>query len=155
MRNGRNFESSQSKNGKVKSRKRGGKEGWCKAGGLDQQLHDKSIRAEQWVRKRSSEGTRQSEEGIDACLPGEAEGQEGRSNEAKSRPDCEPASGGDRRRGLAGPKDHSAEADATLHAASPLLCPAKKGGRHRGKGISEEGGGKGVRSRVRSMVRSF
>ena len=81
--------------------------------------------------------------GGDACLSVEAEGHNGRSNEAKSRPECEPASGRDRRGGLAGPKDHSAEADASLHAANPLLCPAKKGGRHRGKEISEEGGGRG------------
>ena len=53
--------------------------------------------------------------------------------------------------GTVGPKDHSAEADVALHAANPL----KEVGRHRGKEISEEGSGMGVRSRVRSRVRSF
>ena len=101
---------------------------------MDQQQKNNFARAELWVRKSASEGTRQSEVGGDVCLSVEAEGHNGRSNEAKSRPDCEPASGRNRSGGFAGPKDHSAEADTTLHVANPLLCPAKKRLKTQGEG---------------------
>ena len=47
------------------------------------------------------------------------------------------------------PKEEEGEADpeeeeGKLHAANPLLCAAKEGGRHRGKEISDKGGGRGV-----------
>ena len=48
------------------------------------------------------------------------------------------------------PKDEEVEVEpeeeeekGKLHVANPLLCPAKEGGRHRGKEISEEGSGRG------------
>ena len=35
------------------------------------------------------------------------------------------------------------EEEGELHVVNPLLCPAKEGGRHRGKKISDKGGGRG------------
>ena len=96
-----------------------------------------------WVRKSASEGTIQSKLVVEACLPAEVGGHRDEPNEAKRGPDCRAARREDRREGPADPEDHSAEADVTLHAANPLLCPAKDGGRHRGKEISEADGGAG------------